>query len=419
MLDRNTPLLFTHVERRYAYFLAAEPMIEECLLIPFYVDGKAVGTIWAIAHDDLRKFDAEDLRQLTSLGRFASAAFQTVEAIDAALLQRRAAFTLMEESVRARDGMDSSNAALLLSEERYRTLFESIDEGFCIIEKVPGETGEPLDFRYIEANPAFAVQSGVSNVVGKTIRQVFPGEREESFITYDSILSTGEPTRFEAQLPTDGRVFEVYAFRVANGPPHRVAIRFNNVTKRRKAEDALRESEAFNRSIVESSSDCIKVLDLDGHLLSMPSGQDLLGIDDIVPFLNTSWIDFWEGEHRISAKAAVDLAVEGGTGGFVGFFRTLRDEPKWWDVCISPILDANGKPVRLLAVSRDVTQRKQFESDLRQRSVQFETLLNEAPLGVFLVDADFRIRQINPSALLAFGDIPDLVGRDFDEVPLL
>src|ERR1700720_4585146 len=76
VLDRNTPLLFRHFEWRYTYFLPVTPPVEECLLVPFYVEGKAVGTIWAIAHDDRRKFDAEDMRQLVTLGRFASSAYQ-------------------------------------------------------------------------------------------------------------------------------------------------------------------------------------------------------------------------------------------------------------------------------------------------------------------------------------------------------
>lgn len=79
VLDRNAPLLFKHWERRYPYLLEAVPLAEEGLLVPFYVEGKAVGTIWTIAHDDGRKFDAEDLRQLESLSRFASAAYQAVE----------------------------------------------------------------------------------------------------------------------------------------------------------------------------------------------------------------------------------------------------------------------------------------------------------------------------------------------------
>ena len=78
VLDCNAPLLFKHFELRYTYFKEVTPPVEECLLVPLYIEGKAVGTIWAIAHDDRRKFDAEDRRQLVSLGRFASSACQVV-----------------------------------------------------------------------------------------------------------------------------------------------------------------------------------------------------------------------------------------------------------------------------------------------------------------------------------------------------
>jgi PAS domain S-box-containing protein len=83
VLDCNAPLLFSHWERRYPYLEAAMPLAEEGLLVPFYVEGKSVGTIWAIAHDDRRKFDAEDMRQLISLGSFASSAYQVVAFLDA------------------------------------------------------------------------------------------------------------------------------------------------------------------------------------------------------------------------------------------------------------------------------------------------------------------------------------------------
>ena len=82
VLDHNAPMLFSHWELRYPYLSSAMPLAEEGLLVPFYVNGKAVGTIWAIAHDKRRQFDAEDLRLLESMGRFASAAYQAVESIE-------------------------------------------------------------------------------------------------------------------------------------------------------------------------------------------------------------------------------------------------------------------------------------------------------------------------------------------------
>src|SRR5438552_10712416 len=82
VLDQNRTLLFTHFERRYPYLLPVSPAAEECLLVPFYVRGKAVGTIWAMLHSDRRRFDSEDLRLMRVLGQFASVAYQTLGTID-------------------------------------------------------------------------------------------------------------------------------------------------------------------------------------------------------------------------------------------------------------------------------------------------------------------------------------------------
>src|SRR5499426_1033993 len=82
VLDQNRTLLFRHFERRYPYLLPVIPAAEECLLVPFYVAGKAVGTIWGIMHSDRRKFDAEDDRVMDSLGKFASSAYQAMKHIE-------------------------------------------------------------------------------------------------------------------------------------------------------------------------------------------------------------------------------------------------------------------------------------------------------------------------------------------------
>jgi PAS domain S-box-containing protein len=82
VLDQNRTLLFTHFERRYPYLMPVNPAAEECLLVPFYVAGEAVGTIWAIMHSDRRKFDAEDDRVMASLGKFASSAYQALAHIE-------------------------------------------------------------------------------------------------------------------------------------------------------------------------------------------------------------------------------------------------------------------------------------------------------------------------------------------------
>ena len=153
---------------------------------------------------------------------------------------------------------------LAKSEEKYRTLFDSIDEGFCLLERVDG--ADPPDFRYVEANPAFGAQIGVGDVVGKTIRGLFPGAPEQGYEIYEGVWRTGEPVRAELDVPSIGHTIELYAFRVAGEPP-RVAVIFQNVTERKRAEGALRASEERYRTLVENVGDhAIFMLDSDGYV---------------------------------------------------------------------------------------------------------------------------------------------------------
>jgi PAS domain S-box-containing protein len=142
--------------------------------------------------------------------------------------------------------------ALHASEESYRRLFNSIDEGFCVIEKVEDEASQPFDFRFVEANPAFAIQSGASDVVGKTIRQEFLEEAEEWLDIYGTILRTGESIRFERGFK--GHVLELYAFLIEDGTNCRIAVIFKDITNRKLAEDALHESENRFKILSEANA---------------------------------------------------------------------------------------------------------------------------------------------------------------------
>jgi PAS domain S-box-containing protein len=124
--------------------------------------------------------------------------------------------------------------------------------------------------------------------------------------------------------------------------------------------------EVFSR-LVEDCPDCLKVLDLEGRLLSMNAGgMRALEICDFAPLRNSYWPDFWSGADRENALAAIAAAKSGRIGRFVGCFATTQSKThRWWDVVISPILDAAGKPEKLLAASRDVTEWKRDEQLLQ------------------------------------------------------
>jgi formate hydrogenlyase transcriptional activator len=116
VLDRNGPLLFTHFEQRYPYLASLKPLAEEALLVPFHIEGKEVGTIWAAFHDADRHFDAEDLRLLESLGRFASAAYQAIESIEALDRGRAALARLIASAMDAIITFDSTRRIELFNE---------------------------------------------------------------------------------------------------------------------------------------------------------------------------------------------------------------------------------------------------------------------------------------------------------------
>jgi signal transduction histidine kinase len=130
VLDRNCPLLFKHFERRYPYLQEAAPLAEEALLLPFHVRGKAVGTIWAMAHDGCRKFDAEDLRQMESLSRFASSAYQAVQ-VEQLQESRRAALESMEDAVQSRLAVEKLNVELrenIAEQKRAEARLQSLNQ---------------------------------------------------------------------------------------------------------------------------------------------------------------------------------------------------------------------------------------------------------------------------------------------------
>ncbi len=164
------------------------------------------------------------------------------------------------------------------SEEQYRTLFSSIDEGFCILEKIETEDGR-MDFCYLTANPAFAIQSGISDVVGKTIRLVVPAEADEWIQIYASVLNTGEPIRFARGLVINGRVLELFAFRIADGAHRRVAVIFQDITERIRTDEKLKQSEEWLRTIFEASHEGILVEDGERINYVNRSYLDLFGYD--------------------------------------------------------------------------------------------------------------------------------------------
>jgi PAS domain S-box-containing protein len=140
------------------------------------------------------------------------------------------------------------------SEGLYRTLFTSIDEGFCVIEVIFDERQDPVDYRFLEVNPTFEKQSGLLDAVGKTMRELRPEHEESWFQIYGKVALTGEPIRFINETnQLAGQWYDLYACRVGGPESRKVAVMFNDITQRTKSQEALSDSHSRFESLFETS----------------------------------------------------------------------------------------------------------------------------------------------------------------------
>jgi two-component system CheB/CheR fusion protein len=150
------------------------------------------------------------------------------------------------------------------SERRYRSLFESIDEGFCVIKVLFDSQQRAIDFVYVETNPAFEKQTGLHDAQGRRILELVPTLERHWFETYGRVALTGEPVRFQNRAEVLGRWFDVYAFRVEAPELRKVAVIFTDITQQREAQEALRDSEERYRTLFNLGPVGIYSIDISG-----------------------------------------------------------------------------------------------------------------------------------------------------------
>jgi PAS domain S-box-containing protein len=158
-----------------------------------------------------------------------------------------------------------------------------------------------------------------------------------------------------------------------------------DVSEQRAAQEELRTSSLLLEKILESSTDCIKILDLDGALRLMNAGgRVLMEIDDFLAFEGRPWLDFWQGPYFAQAQAALEAARAGRTGRFQGAAPTAKGSLRWWDVRVTAILGLDGEPQSILSISRDITAEHDGEQSVRDMNVTLTRHLAErtAELGV-------------------------------------
>ncbi len=218
-----------------------------------------------------------------------------------------------------------------------------------------------------------------------------------------------------------------------HGRPLRVLGSTQDITERKKTEIALRESEEYSRSILQSSRDCIKVLSLDGRLLDVnQAGCEVLGIGSVAEVQGSDWRKTWtDPADHDAACDAIDRAAAGGTARFTAATTGADGEKYWWDVVMSPIADAAGNPRSLLCVTRDITEERGSRDKIRRMNESLEeeilrrnaelvfserelrAIFDVAAVGIAHVDRDNRVLRVNPRLCEIAGfEMDDFIAED-------
>ncbi|WP_187272386.1 PAS domain S-box protein [Methylobacterium sp. WL9] len=256
------------------------------------------------------------------------------------------------------------------SEERYRSLFDSIDAGFCIIDMIFDADGRPVDYRFVEVNPAFERQTGLTAAVGRTMRDFAPDMEQHWFDTYGQVALTGESKRFEnAAEALDGRWYDVYAFRSGEPSACRVAVLFNDVSPRRHLELQLRRlNETLEAQVAERTAerdrvwrnarDLLAIIDRTGVFRAVnPAWETTLGFrsDEI---LGRNFLDFLAPEDIERSRRAHEVATHESLSNFEnryrhfdGSYRTIA-----WQTSVEGEL--------VYAYGRDVTVERERHEEL-------------------------------------------------------
>ena len=168
-----------------------------------------------------------------------------------------------------RQAVQEVNRQLSESGEKYRALFDSIDEGFCVFEVLFDDAENAVDCRILEVNRVFEKQTGISNPVGRRMREIAPAMEEYWLQIYGQIARTGESRRFENLARAVDRFYDVYAFRIGRPEQRQVAILFEDITTRKQTEEGLRRTQALNQAVLGSLAANIAVLDKEGNIIAV------------------------------------------------------------------------------------------------------------------------------------------------------
>lgn len=269
------------------------------------------------------------------------------------------------------------------SEEKYRTLFESMDQGYCTLE-ILFDGQQCVDYRYLETNPTFERHLGMSNALGKTIREIAPDIEPKWFDFYGGVALTGNSIRIEEESKAFNKWFEVYAIRIGSAEERRVGVFFTDVTNRKKTEASLEESEAKFRTMAESTPVLIAVADETGNATYFNKAWTDITGRPMKGLLQMGWFDLVHPDDR-DRYLNLYLDAFNLREPFTGEFRVLNPKGDYcWLLADGvPRYTTDGSFVGYISACTDITEHKLGQQQLQTALEQVRLSKEAAELGTF------------------------------------
>jgi hypothetical protein len=298
-----------------------------------------------------------------------------------------------ERSEASRIGLEKAIQQLEESQEKYRTLFETMDQGYCTLEVLFNDAGEGTDYRYIETNPAFERQSGLFDVTGKNMRDVVPGVESQWFQIFGDVVQTGHPVHRVEESKALNKWFEVYAHRLGGDKSRRVGVFFTDISER------VRQELRF-RSVLEQAPDPILIL---------------MGPDLILEVANQALFDLWQVGPEALHQPLLQILPEMKDQVFPELLRKVLQtgepqagvempaifnrhngttETKYLNFSYQPFRETGGTITGVLVAATDVTGQLEAKRKLEESERNLRNTILQAPVAMCILRGPAYIVEI-------------------------